>query len=286
MGRRTKRVIWLAALCILAVPISGCTTNPYTGRWQFLAIPSGYETSLGEQSYAQVLNDPKNKMSTDPREVEPVTRVADRIIEVAKRSKYAEAANSYKWEVSVIKDDKTANAFALPGGKIAVYTGLFPVAKNEAGLAAVMGHEVVHALARHGGERMSQGFATQIALIGAAIGLSTSGIDPNSGGMAMQALGLGAQVGVLLPFSRKHESEADYIGLLFAAEAGYDPQEAVRVWERMESMGGQQTSEFLSTHPSHGTRIQQLTEWMPEALALYEAAPKARVSDLPPIGSR
>lgn len=286
MGRRTKRVIWSAALCILAVSISGCTTNPYTGRWQFLAIPAGYETSLGEESYAQVLHDPKNKISTNPREVEPVRRVADRIIEVAKRSKYAETANSYKWEVSVIKDDKTANAFALPGGKIAVYTGLFPVAKSEAGLAAVMGHEVVHALARHGGERMSQGITTQIALIGAAIGLSTSGIDPNSGGMAMQALGLGAQVGVLLPFSRKHESEADYIGLLFAAEAGYDPREAVRVWERMESRGGQQPSEFMSTHPSHGTRIQQLTEWMPEALALYEAAPKALVSDLPSLGSR
>ncbi|HZN43820.1 MAG TPA: M48 family metallopeptidase [Nitrospiraceae bacterium] len=211
--------------------------------------------------------------------------MADRIIEVAKRSKYAEAANSYEWEVNVIKDDKTAKAFALPGGKIAVYTGLFPVAKSEAGLAAVMGHEVVHALARHGGERMSQGITTQIALIGAAIGLSTSGIDPNSGGMAMQALGLGAQVGVLLPFSRKHESEADYIGLLFAAGAGYDPREAVRVWERMEAIGGQQPSEYLSTHPSHGTRIEQLTEWMPEALALYESAPKALVSDLPPIGS-
>ncbi len=286
MGRRPKHVFWLAALCSLAVHISGCSTNPYTGRWQFLAIPEGYEASLGEQSYAQVLHDPKNKISTNPREVDPVRRVADRIIEVAKRSKYAELANSYKWEVSVIKNDKTANAFALPGGKIAVYTGLFPVAKSEAGLAAVMGHEVVHALARHGGERMSQGITTQVALIGAAIGLSTSGVDPVAGGMATQALGLGAQVGVLLPFSRKHESEADYIGLLFAAEAGYDPEEAVRVWERMETMSGQQPSEFLSTHPSHGTRIQQLTEWMPEALALYEAAPKATVSDLPPIGSR
>ena len=126
MGRRTKRVMWSAALCILAVPISGCTTNPYTGRWQFLAIPAGYETSLGEESYAQVLHDPKNKISTNPREVEPVRRVADRIIEVAKRSKYAETANSYKWEVSVIKDDKTANAFALPGGKLPCTPACFP----------------------------------------------------------------------------------------------------------------------------------------------------------------
>ncbi|HEX2055775.1 MAG TPA: M48 family metallopeptidase [Nitrospiraceae bacterium] len=273
-------------LAVMVMVETACTTNPYTGRWQFLAIPAGYETSMGEQSYAQVLNDPKNPISHEPREVDPVMRVAERIIQVAKRSKYEKAANEYKWEVSVIKADQTANAFALPGGKIAVYTGLFPIAKNEAGLAAVMGHEVVHALARHGGERMSQGVATQLAMIGAAIGLGSSGMSGYTGQLAMQALGLGAQVGVLLPFSRKHESEADYIGLLFAAEAGYDPREAVRVWERMEAAGGQQPSEFLSTHPSHGTRIKQLTEWMPEALALYESAPKAPVAELPPIGRR
>jgi predicted Zn-dependent protease len=265
---------------------NACTTNPYTGRWQFLAVPAGYEMSMGEQSYAQVLHDPKNPISHEPREVNPVQRVAARIIQVAKRSKYEEAANEFKWEVSVIKSDQTANAFALPGGKIAVYTGLFPIAKNEAGLAAVMGHEVIHALARHGGERMSQGVATQVAMIGAAIGLGTSGMGGYTGQLAMQALGLGAQVGVLLPFSRKHESEADYIGLLFAAEAGYDPREAVRVWERMEAAAGEQPAEFLSTHPSHGTRIEQLIEWMPEALALYEAAPKAPVAELPPIGPR
>ena len=286
MGERLLARLRLTGLLLLAVSAAACTTNPYTGRWQLMAIPASYETSLGEQSYAQVLHDPKNPISHNPQEVQPVERVAERIIEVAKRSKYAEAAQSYKWEVSVIKSDQTANAFALPGGKIAVYTGLFPFAKNEAGLAAVMGHEVVHALARHGGERMSQNIFTQVALIGAAIGLGSSGMGSGTSQLAMQALGLGAQVGVLLPFSRKHESEADYIGLLLAAEAGYDPQEAVRVWERMEAAGGQQPSEYMSTHPSHGTRIKQLTEWMPEALALYESAPKAPVSDLPPIGHR
>ena len=287
MGTRLIARLRLAGpLLLLIVGATACTTNPYTGRWQFLAVPASYEASMGEQSYDQVLHDPKNPISRDSREVDPVTRVAARIIEVAKRSKYAEAAQSYKWEVSVIKSDQTANAFALPGGKIAVYTGLFPFAKNDAGLAAVVGHEVVHALARHGGERMSQGIATQVAMIGAAIGLGTSGMGSATSQMAMQALGLGAQVGVLLPFSRKHESEADYIGLLFAAEAGYDPREAVHVWERMESAGGEQPSEFMSTHPSHGTRIEQLTEWMPEALTLYESAQKAPVSDLPPIGHR
>jgi predicted Zn-dependent protease len=281
-----RRLYMAGVLLILTLPQAACTTNPYTGRWQFLAIPASYESSMGEQSYAQVLNDRKNPISHEPREVDPVMRVAERIVQVAKRSKYEKAANEYKWEVSVIKSDQTANAFALPGGKIAVYTGLFPVAKNEAGLAAVMGHEVVHALARHGGERMSQGIATQIAMIGAAIGLGSAGMGSFTSQAAMQALGLGAQVGVLLPFSRKHESEADYIGLLFAAQAGYDPREAVRVWERMEAAGGEQPAEFMSTHPSHGTRIEQLTEWMPEALALYESAPKAPVAELPPIGQR
>ena len=281
-----SRLSMAGLLVALSVMETACTTNPYTGRWQFLAIPASYESSMGERSYAQVLNDHKNPISREPREVDPVMRVAERIIQVAKRSKYEKAANQYKWEVSVIKADQTANAFALPGGKIAVYTGLFPIAKNEAGLAAVMGHEVVHALARHGGERMSQGIATQIAMIGAAIGLGSSGMGSATSQAAMQALGLGAQVGVLLPFSRKHESEADYIGLLFAAEAGYDPREAVRVWERMEAAGGEQPSEFMSTHPSHGTRIKQLTEWMPEALTLYESAPKAPVAELPPIDHR
>jgi predicted Zn-dependent protease len=274
----------LLALIVLLIESTGCTVNPYTKRWQFVAVPKSYENSMGAQAYAQVMNDPKTPISKDPREVEPVMRVAERIIAVAKQSKYAETAKNFKWDVSVIKDDKTMNAFALPGGKIAVYTGIFPVAQNEAGLAAIMGHEVVHALARHGGERMSQGVATQVAMIGAAIGLGASGMSGVGGQAAMQALGLGAQVGVLLPFSRKHESEADYIGLLFAAQAGYDPHEAVRVWERMQAAGGGQPPEFMSTHPGHGTRIKQLQEWMPEAMALYQQTPPAPVSPLPPIG--
>ena len=272
-------------LTILALMVStGCTVNPYTKRWQFVAVPKSYENSLGAQAYQQVVNNPKIQLSQDPREVEPVKRVAERIIAVAKQSKYEEAANKFQWDVTVIKDDKTKNAFALPGGKIAVYTGIFPVAHNEAGLAAIMGHEVVHALARHGAERMSQGFATQVAMIGAAVGLGASGVGGASSNAMMQALGLGAQVGVLLPFSRKHESEADYIGLLFAAQAGYDPQEAVRVWERMQSAGGGQPPEFLSTHPGHGTRIKKLEESMPEAMVLYQQVPPAPVSVLPGAG--
>lgn len=240
---------------------------------------------MGAQAYSQVKSDPKVKLSQDPREIEPVKRVASHIIEAAKRSKYAEEAKQFQWEVTVIKDDKTMNAFALPGGKIAVYTGIFPVAKTEAGLAAVLGHEVTHALARHGAERMSQGQLTNAALqvIGAAAG--ASGVNPLLSQGAMAALGAGAQVGVLLPFSRKHESEADYIGILLAADAGYDPRESVHLWERMEQLsGGGGPSEFLSTHPGHETRIEQLQKWMPEAMGIYQSKQPVPAAELPSVG--
>ena len=276
---------WLVLLPCLVLQTAGCVTNPYTKRWQLLMVPQSYEANLGTQAYQDVLHDPKVTIDQNPTEVTPVERVAARIIEAAKRSKYAEAANEFKWEVAVIKDDGTKNAFALPGGKIAVYTGIFPVADNESGLAAIVGHEVVHALARHGSERMSQGILAQIGLVGASIAMQTQGFSPLTSEAAMSALGVGTQVGVLLPFSRAHESEADYIGLLLAADAGYDPHEAVRVWQRMQESGGQQPHEFLSTHPGHETRIQRLTEEMPEALAHYEQANKAPVAQLPPIAA-
>ncbi|NWF71689.1 MAG: M48 family metallopeptidase [Nitrospirae bacterium] len=262
---------------------SGCETNPYTGRSQLLMTSVSEEMQLGAQAYSQVKNDPKLRQSQDPREIEPVKRVAARIIEAAKRSKYAEMAQQFQWEVTVIKDDKTANAFALPGGKMAVYTGIFPMARTEAGLAAVMGHEVVHALARHGAERMSQGQLTNAGLqiVGAAA--STKGGGGMLGQAAMAALGVGAQVGVLLPFSRKHESEADYVGILLAADAGYDPREAVALWERMGQVSGGAPSEFLSTHPSHETRITQLKKWMPEAMAIYQTRSPAPAALLPSV---
>jgi predicted Zn-dependent protease len=282
---RYIRVVTLCCLLLWGVGLVGCETNPYTGRKQLLMTSIGQEVQMGAQAYDQVKSDPKMRPSQDPREVEPVKRVAARIVEAAKRSKYAEMAQQFQWEVTVIKDDKTANAFALPGGKMAVYTGIFPMAKTEAGLAAVMGHEVVHALARHGAERMSQGQVTNTLLqvAGAAIGLS--GGNPMLGQATMAALGAGAQVGVLLPFSRKHESEADYVGILLAADAGYDPRESVALWERMgQASGGGGQSEFLSTHPSHDTRIEQLKEWMPEAMAIYQKRAPMPAAPLPEVG--
>src|SRR5574342_1035454 len=170
--------VLLVVAGVAIMVFSGCETNPYTGRSQLLMTSVAEEMQMGAQAYSQVKSDPKVKVSQDPREVEPVKRVTARIIEAAKRSKYAEEAKQFQWEVTVIKDDKTQNAFALPGGKIAVYTGIFPVAKNEAGLAAILGHEVTHALARHGGERMSQGIVAQGAVAAATLGAASHGINP------------------------------------------------------------------------------------------------------------
>jgi predicted Zn-dependent protease len=284
--RRLTRSIALLSVVIGSMGLAGCETNPYTGRSQLLMTSVGQEMQMGAQAYDQITRDPNSRLSQDPKEVEPVRRVAARIIEAAKRSKYSEMAKQFQWDVTVIKDDKTANAFALPGGKMAVYTGIFPIAKTEAGLAAVMGHEVVHALARHGAERMSQGQLTNAALqvAGAAAGASGGGLLSQT---AMAALGVGAQVGVLLPFSRKHESEADYVGILLAADAGYDPRESVGLWERMAQLSsGEGPGEFLSTHPSHDTRIDQLKSWMPEAMAIYQKKPAVPAALLPAVGGR
>jgi predicted Zn-dependent protease len=280
MKRRLRNPAIVAGALAL---VAACTTNPYTHRSQLLLGPESQDLQLGAQAYAQVLHDPKIKISQDPREVEPVKRVAARIIEAAKASAYAETAQKFDWEVNVIKDDKTMNAFALPGGKIAVYTGIFPVAKNEAGLAAILGHEVTHALARHGVERMSQGMVAQFGMAAAGIALESRGTNPALAQATMAALGLGVNVGVLLPFGRSHESEADYIGLLLAAQAGYDPREAVHVWERMEQASKGQPPEFLSTHPAHGTRIKQLEGWMPEALSYYRPPAGLKAAELPRV---
>lgn len=277
------RVEIFCSLILLIGMSMGCETVPYTDRSQLVVIPQSQSSQMGEQAFQQILSDPKVRQSQSPEEQEAVKRVAKRIIQAAKESKFAEDAKAFKWEVTVIKDDQTKNAFALPGGKIAVYTGIFPVAKNDAGLAAILGHEVVHALARHGSERMSQEVLAQAGLSAAAVGLGASGAGPVVGQATMAALGLGAKVGVLLPYSRTHESEADSIGILLAAKAGYDPQEAVHVWQRMQEGSEGAPSEFLSTHPSHETRITQLQEAMPEALKIYQNVEHAPEHQLPTV---
>lgn len=280
---RLHQVQLFCSVGILVGMAMGCETVPYTDRSQLVVVPQSQAVQMGEQAFQQIFSDPKVQQSQSPEEQEAVKRVAEKIIQAAKESKFAEDAKAFKWEVTVIKDDQTKNAFALPGGKIAVYTGIFPVAKNDAGLAAILGHEVVHALARHGSERMSQEVLAQAGLSAAAVGLGASGAGPVAGQVTMAALGLGAKVGVLLPYSRTHESEADSIGLILAAQAGYDPQEAVRVWQRMQQGSEGAPSEFLSTHPSHETRIKRLQEEMPEALKIYQNVEHAPEHQLPTV---
>lgn len=220
---------------------------------------------MGLQAYQEVLT--TEKIINNGPQAEMVKRVAQRIATAADADAARRgAALGFDWQVSLI-DSPQVNAWCMPGGKMGVYTGILPVAKTEAGLAVVMGHEVAHAVARHGGERVTQQLGAEVILQVIDLGLSKTSAATHQAVMA--GLGAGAQVGVLLPFSRQHESEADHIGLLIMAEAGYDPREAPKLWERMSQLGGEKPPEFLSTHPSNETRIQQLNDWMDEALKLY-----------------
>ena len=236
---------------------AGCATVPETGRSQLLLFPDSQMNALGLQAYEEILK--KEKVSADPEANALVRRVGERIA--------AASGKDYDWRFTVIDDPKSANAFCLPGGKVAVYTGILPVTRDDAGLAVVMGHEVAHATARHGAERMSQSTLVQGLALGGGVALG--GGDPQRTRAIFGALGAGAAVGVILPFSRKQESEADRIGLRYMARAGYDPEAAVGFWERMDAaaQGKSRPPEFLSTHPSGETRIRQIREWLPEARA-------------------
>jgi metalloendopeptidase OMA1, mitochondrial len=236
--------------------------NPETGRTTHVGLSTEQESALGLQSYRQVLAE-AHTVDAGP-ESEMVRRVATRLAAAT-----GTAGNSFEWRESLIRDDQV-NAFCLPGGKIVVYTGILPVAENDAGLATVLGHEMAHATSRHGAQRVLQQNLTQTAMTGIAVSLSDMDYDKQRA--VMGALGAGAQFGILMPFGRQHESEADHIGLIYMARAGYDPRESIRFWERMERSGSAQPPEFLSTHPSHGHRIQQLQAWMPQALEEYRKA--------------
>jgi predicted Zn-dependent protease len=245
-----------SALALLA---AACQTVPLTGRHQIMLISPGEELSLGEAAYKKTLT--SAKLSQDQVAADMVRRVGQRIAAAANRP-------DYRWEFTLI-EDQTPNAFALPGGKVAVYTGILPLTKDETGLAVVMGHEVAHAIARHGAERMSTGLLTEIA--GKTAGIVFGGGNPQAEKQVEQAFGIGAGVGVLLPFSRNQESEADEIGLFLMAKAGFDPRQAVEFWKRMEQAKDGAPPEFLSTHPSDETRIKRIEGWMPEAMRIYEA---------------
>lgn len=242
--------------------IVACATTPYTGRSQLILISPQQEIALGASAFQQIRA--QEKVSQDPELQALVDRIGSRIAKVANMP-------DAQWEFVVFDDPKTVNAFALPGGKVGVYTGIFPVARTVGGLATIMSHEIAHVIARHGGERLSQGLLAQLGATAIQIGLA--GRDPVVVQSVMTAYDLGANVGVLLPYSRLQESEADRIGILLMANAGYDPHEAVSVWERMAQEGGPRPPEFLSTHPTPAQRIEELKALLPNALTYYQPSP-------------
>lgn len=263
-----KRILTAAAWILLLI---ACSKNSITGRNQLAILPESELRSMATTEYQQFLSQNKVVSVTANKDAAMVRRVGERLV-AAINAFYAEKGLSeelagYNWEYNLV-DSKEVNAWAMPGGKIVVYTGLLPVTQNEAALAVVLGHEITHALAHHGNERMSQELVAQgIGVVG---GILTSG-NAQVANIFNNIYGPGAQIGVLLPNSRKQELEADRYGLMFTAMAGYNPEEAIPLWERMKAMSeGQRPPEFLSTHPAEDTRIAKLKSLMPEALKYYK----------------
>jgi len=247
--------------------LAGCYKAPGTAREQFIYLSPEKEIEMGVKAFREILR--SAPLSTNPEVNDLVHRVGRRIADAANKPEY-------HWEFAVIEEPSMVNAFALPGGKVAVFTGILPLAKSDAGLATIMGHEVAHALQRHGAERMSRSVLEQIAQLGTLAAAATGAIDPG----VMQGIQSAYGVGFSLPFNRKQESEADYIGLQLMAKAGYDPREALPFWERMSGCprkligklcfrSAGSIPEFLSTHPSDVTRMNQIEAWLPNALQYY-----------------
>lgn len=260
-----RQSLALMAMLLSAAVWSGCSTVPVTGRSQLNFMSPASEMELGLASFDQMKKE--IPLSHDVYAKALVQKVGQKVAAIA-----APDMVDAQWEF-VVFESKEANAFCLPGGKVGVYTGILPITKDEAGLATVIGHEIAHAVARHGGERISQAMVIQSG--GSLLGAGLANTDPRIQSAAMLAYGVGSKVGAELPFSRAQESEADRIGLIYMARAGYDPEQAVKFWERFAAFNQQQGGEtvwFLSTHPLNEDRIKQLKEWMPEARGAARAA--------------
>ncbi|MCP5063490.1 MAG: M48 family metallopeptidase [Ignavibacteriae bacterium] len=258
------------SLVFLFLFVVSCSTVPVTGRKQLSLIPASQMMTTSFQQYDQFLKE--NPPSKDQKQTAMIKNVGRKIQKSVekyfKQKNMSSHLKGYNWEFNLV-NSKDVNAWCMPGGKVVFYTGILPICKDEAGVAVVMGHEIAHAIAEHGGERMSQGLLTQLGGMGLALALQNKPAQTQQ--LWMTAFGIGSQVGVMLPFSRLHESEADHLGLIFMAMAGYNPREAVDFWKRMAAnKGGQAPPEFLSTHPSDQTRINNLQKLMPEALQYYK----------------
>ena len=266
---RVHNQLFGTGVMIILLIVLGCATVPLTERKTLRLVSDSELATLSFQQYSEVLK--KSKLSNDPGKVHLVKRVGERIARASeafmKDSGMEADIKNYKWEFNLIEDDQVANAWCMPGGKVAAYTGILPITHDESGLAVVMGHEIAHAIANHGNERMSEALLVQLG--GASLSLALSKEPALTNQVFMAAYGLGANVGILLPYSRVHESEADRIGLVLMAKAGYDPRVAVPFWQRMNEKGGARPPEFLSTHPAPETRIKQIKALIPEAMKYY-----------------
>ena len=262
-------LIRISLLLTLLLAVAGCSTVPITGRSQLNLIPASTMLSMSAQEYGTFLKE--NKPSSNKEQTEMVKRVGLRIQGAVERyfsdsGLKGELAN-YQWEFNLV-EDKQVNAWCMPGGKVVVYSGILPVTQNDDGLAVVMGHEIAHAIAEHGNERMSHGLLTQLG--GVALSEALASKPAATKELWMTAYGAGAQYGAILPYSRLQESEADHLGLVFMTMAGYDPNQAIAFWQRMASQkGGKGQSEFFSTHPADSTRIDNIRKLIPEVVKKY-----------------
>lgn len=258
----------------LMIIVFACSRVPITGRKQLSLVNNQQMMSLSYQSYQAFLD--TSKVIRTGREVEMVRRVGSRIKNAVEKylidNHYSSVIDGYQWQFEVVQS-KELNAWCMPGGKVVFYTGILPICQNEEGVAVVMGHEIAHAIASHGAERMSQAYLAQGISTVAAVGGAIATRNEEAGQIFGQVFGIGAQAGLVLPNSRKQETEADKLGLIFMAMAGYNPQNAVEFWQRMQkaSEGAQKPPKWLSTHPSDDTRIATLTALMPKAQAYYQA---------------
>lgn len=256
----------------LVFGLTACKSVPLTGRKQLSLIPGSQMNAMAVDQYQQVLS--KAKVLTGTPEAQQVKRVGNKISQAVetylKQKGHAEMIKDLNWEFNLI-DENVANAWCMPGGKVAFYTGIMGICGDDAGVAVVMGHEIAHAIANHGSERMSQGLVQQFG--GVALQVAIKDQPQQTQALYMAAYGIGSQYGAMLPFSRLHESEADEMGLIFMAMAGYDPREAPKFWQRMSAAsGGGAPPEFMSTHPSHDRRISDLNANMGKALSYYQKA--------------
>lgn len=261
----------ISYLCLLVFILNAsCSKVPITGRKQMNLLPESQLRSMSLTSYRDFLSKNQKVPETDAR-TQMIKRVGEKIANAAqsylKRKKLSKRIEGYKWEFNLIQDDKMVNAWCMPGGKVAFYTGILPVTMDESGIAVVMGHEIAHAIARHGNERMSQQLALQMGGLGLSVALSSQ--HEQTQNIFLQSYGVGSTLGVL-KYSRTHETEADKMGLVFMAIAGYDPAKSIEFWERMSRVGGAKPPELLSTHPSNEKRIKDLKEFLPTAKIYYK----------------